>query len=86
MCRQACEGSQGELIGRDSSLRPCISPCICLFTLSLSHLVGKYCDHSKAYIFNWIFFILAGNKDNHKILDELKIQPDPTRDCRVSCP
>ena len=30
------------------------------------------CDHSSAFIFDWIFFILAGNEDNHKSLDELK--------------
>ena len=28
------------------------------------------CDHSSAFIFDWIFFILAGNKDNHKSLEE----------------
>ena len=27
---------------------------------------GYCCDHSSAFIFDWIFFILAGNKDNHK--------------------
>ena len=30
----------------------------------------KYCEHSSAFNFGWIFFILAGNKDNYKSLDE----------------
>ena len=33
-----------------------------------------------------IFLILAGNKDNHKILDRMEIQPDQTLHCGVSCP
>ena len=31
------------------------------------------------------FFILAGNDDIHKSLDEFEILPDPIRDHRVSC-
>ena len=31
-------------------------------------------------------FILAGNDDMHESSEELEIQPDPTTDCRVSCP
>ena len=31
-------------------------------------------------IFDWFFFILAGNKDNHKISNGLEIRQDPTRD------
>ena len=30
----------------------------------------KSCEHSRAFIFNWIFFILAGIKDMHEGLDE----------------
>ena len=44
----------------------------------ISHRViqwGKSCDHSSSFIFDWLFFILAGNKDNHNILDEFKIGP-----------
>ena len=26
------------------------------------------------FFFDWIFFILAGNKDNHKSLDELNLK------------
>ena len=35
---------------------------------------------------DWIFLILAGNKDNYKVLDEFEIRPDPTIDRGVSCP
>ena len=37
-------------------------------------------------IFDWIFFILAGNKDSHDISDEFEIQLDRTKDCGVNCP
>ena len=36
--------------------------------------------HLALYIFDWIFFILSCNKDNHKSLDEFEIQQDLTRD------
>ena len=32
------------------------------------------CDHSSSFIFDWIFFILAGNKDNHKMLEEFNLK------------
>ena len=32
------------------------------------------------------FFILAGNKDMHKIMDEFNSRPDRTTDNGVSCP
>ena len=32
----------------------------------------KYCDHSSAFIFDWNFFILAGNKHMHKSLNEFE--------------
>ena len=35
------------------------------------------CYHSSAFIFDWIFFILAGNKDNYIVSDEFEIRPDP---------
>ena len=41
--------------------------------------------HSSIFVFQWIFFILAGNKDNYNISDEFEFQPDPTSDCGVSC-
>ena len=36
-------------------------------------------------ILDQILFILAGNDDIHKSLDEFEIQPDLIRDHRVSC-
>ena len=38
------------------------------------------------FIFDWIFFILAGDKDNYKSLDEFEIRWNSTTDFRVSCP
>ena len=35
------------------------------------------CKHSGAFMFDWIFFILAGNKD-YKVSNEFEIRPDPT--------
>ena len=35
--------------------------------------------------FAQILFILAGNDDIHKSLDEFEIRPDPIRGHRVSC-
>ena len=46
----------------------------------------KCCDHSSAFIFHWIFFILAGNKDNYNISNGFEFQPDVASDCGVSCP
>ena len=37
-------------------------------------------------VFNPILFILAGNKDMHKISNKFKFRPDWTTDYRVSCP
>ena len=34
-------------------------------------------EHSSTFIFNWIFFIFAGNEDNHKVSGKFDIQPDP---------
>ena len=34
------------------------------------------CYHSSAFIFDWIFFIFAGNKDNFIVSEELEIRPD----------
>ena len=46
----------------------------------------KSCEHSSAFIFNWIFFILAGNQDMHERLDEFEFRQDPNRNYRVNCP
>ena len=40
--------------------------------------------YSLCYCNNFVF-TLAGNKDNHTILDEFEIQSDPTTDCRGTC-
>ena len=45
----------------------------------------KCCEHSSAYIFDRIFFILEGDKDSHKISDEFEIRIELTMDCGVSC-
>ena len=37
-------------------------------------------------VINRILFILVGNNDIHKSLDEFEIRPDPTKDYGVSCP
>ena len=39
-----------------------------------------------AVVLDQIRFMLAGNDDIHKSLDEFKIRTDPTADHRVSCP
>ena len=36
--------------------------------------------HSSPFIFDWIFFIRLGNKNNHKCLDEFECQVEPTSD------
>ena len=41
---------------------------------------GKPCGHSSSFIFDWFFFILAGNKDTHKVLDGFEIRQYPTKD------
>ena len=37
----------------------------------------KCCEHSGAFIFEWIFTFLAGNNNNHKSLNEFEFLPDP---------
>ena len=44
------------------------------------------CEHSIAYIFDWINLILAGNEDMHESLNEFKFRPDTTTNSRVMCP
>ena len=47
-----------------------------------SHRVikGKAYDHSSAFIFDLIFFILSGNEDIYNISNEFEIRPDRTKD------
>ena len=49
-------------------------------------VMGKSCQHSSAFIFDRIFFILAGNENIYNISDEFEIRPDRTKDCGVSRP
>ena len=53
-----------------------------------SHMVimGKSCDHSSFFIYNWFVFILACNERNHKMSNGFEIQQDRTRDFGESCP
>ena len=46
----------------------------------------KSCQHTGAFIFDLIFNILAGNKDNHYISDEVEIWLDRNKNSGVSCP
>ena len=60
-------------------------PGFVCFVLYLAKISGERLqDHwSSGYP---IFFILAGNDDIHECFEEYEIRPDPTTDCRVSCP
>ena len=49
----------------------------CLKKISIDLYWEKCCEHSGAYIFERIFIILAGNKDNRKSLNEFEFMPDP---------
>ena len=40
---------------------------------------------SCAFMFDWNFFLLAGNKHMHKSLGEFEFQPVPTTDYGVTC-
>ena len=42
--------------------------------------------HVFSKVSDWILFILTGNDDIHKSLDEFEIWPDWTTDHGVSCP
>ena len=43
--------------------------------------IGDSFDHSSSFIFNLIFFILAGNKENYKISKGFEMQQDSAMDC-----
>ena len=42
--------------------------------------VGKWRHHVFSNVFDWIHFILAGNDDIHKSLNEFEIRRDTTID------
>ena len=46
----------------------------------------KRCHHIFSNVFDRIYFILAGNDDIHKSLNEFEIRRDPTMDYGVGCP
>ena len=46
----------------------------------------KRCPHLFSVVFDPILFILAGNKDMHKISDEFEFRPDQTTDYGAGCP
>ena len=47
---------------------------------------GKRCHHIFSNVFDRIHFILAGNDDIYKSLNEFEIRRDPTMDYGVGCP
>ena len=59
-------------------------PLVSMATDSVT--VGKRCHHIFSNVFDRIHFILAGNDDIHKSLNEFEIRRDPTMDYGVGCP
>ena len=57
-----------------------------VYWVSCPRTSEKCCKHSNAFIFGWIFIILAGIKDNYKSLNEVDFWPHLTTNYRVSCP
>ena len=51
-----------------------------------SVIIEKRCYPFFSVVLDGILFILTGNDNIHKSLDEFEIRPDPTTDHRVSCP
>ena len=47
---------------------------------------GKRCHHICSNVFDRNHFILAGNDDIYKSLNEFEIRRDPTMDYGVGCP
>ena len=48
--------------------------------------MGESSDHSSAFNFEWVFFILADKKDNYKSLNEIEFRQDPISYYGVSSP
>ena len=61
-----------------------IQPLVSMETDSVKF--EKQCCHFISDVLDGILFILTGNDDIHKSLDDFEIRPDPTTDHRVSCP
>ena len=51
--------------------------------LSALACLKNCCEHSSAYIFDWIFFIFSGNEDNQQVLTEFEFWPHGTKGYRV---
>ena len=51
-----------------------------------SVIIEKPCCHFFSVVLDGILFILTGNDNIHKSLDEIEIRPDPAMDHRASCP
>ena len=60
-------------------IRPLTAEFSALECLKKINILG--CGHSSIFVCQWIFFILAGNKENYNISDEFEFRPDPTSDC-----
>ena len=48
--------------------------------------MGKMVCHLFSAVFDRTLFVLVGNDDIHKSLDEFEMRPDPTTDYGVSRP
>ena len=75
--RQTIQACMSLNFGKISSLTSALA------ALERLKIIINYCDHSSAFIFDWIF-ILAGNKNTHKTSDGFKRRPDRTLGCGVS--
>ena len=62
-------------------------PCFVLYLAKISgERLQDHWSSGFSVVLNGILFILTGNHDIHKSLDEFEIRLDPTTDHRVSCP
>ena len=57
-----------------------------LVSMATGSTVGKRRHHVFSNVFYWIHFMLAGNDDIHKSLNEFEIRRDRTLDYGVGCP
>ena len=71
-----------ELLIRPLILELLALECWKFHTFELEYLWSQLAN----LVFDPIHFILAGNKDVHKISDEFQFRPDQTTDYGVSCP
>ena len=60
-------------------------PPLSMELAALEHLKNRR-HHFFSVAIDPILFILAGNEDMHKSLDEFEFRTDPTTDYGVSCP